>query len=952
MRRRTILQWPLLAGAASALPMLTASPSLAAATRPCLLVSADDFDDLRARAASEPWRSWKRAAISRAGWDFDAALSLGDRSKRIAEIASYSSLAYILDDQTNAAVHARKILTMVGHLHREVVTLGLLDKWDWSGTVPQANALFHLVLGLDVVHSGLTSTERAAAEASLGQIAAAFADYRSFPSWQAAPIGAYGTWLAYRVTGGGSSAERAALGDAIRELESHLASVMGVSGAYLAAPTYVGHRLGSPGDRDPKSYFVDVLSRDPELYSSVPGYRNFYQDPTYRAAMEFYAGYLTTPVTRRLPRRRLAAEANVTVRGGKYASDPGESGGLLHVKVDEPDFTRECFLRFNLDDLAVDQVVKVRLRLYLSMVGADGCPLAVSRVDDSWDEKVTWSDRPTATTLLGTWDPRTRMAAELDVTVAVRDALAAGARKFSVGIRSTGAGANRFAQFISRQPGVAAEASFLPRLLVNTTDDIVARDEYTFGDSATTGGAVSRSARTYSADKFSPASASHAAWSLNRVTIAPLPMITTYALTTEAPSPTAVVPSRVFPDAGAWFLQSSHDPRALAGALWNAIKDGGHQHRDTNSLHLSAYGEHVLRNSGYSGYGMPAVGFSHVQIRDLAVLSNTALIGYGPTFNDFSPPSLNNHVKSYGAGIVEDLLWGGVDYATGDSGEALPNGRHRRSLVFAHPNTDTQGYWTVFDELTEVTGSGPVGIAWHPNSASDPVAAPTMTDYTFPIDVDPCTDTRVRLTAFLATPPSQVHVKSGPLADWADSRQGRYLYVTYPTDSVDRKNVVTVLFPFDDAHPKAAMSRIAGSGYSGAAITHASGHTDYAIASMGATENTIGNVRWQGWAAWYRTTSGAAPSTVEVPNYLVRKGRTLRWRDYGFETDSYVSLLAKGRGGRVLNTTGHDITVTFYYPGLNLVRLDGRPATSPASGAGWRSVIVPAGNTVFELVTT
>ncbi|MEV4761748.1 DNRLRE domain-containing protein [Micromonospora chokoriensis] len=950
MRRRTILQWPLLAGAAGALPILTANPSSAAATRPCLLVSGDDFDALRGRATSEPWKSWKSAAISRAGGILGD--SPVDRSKRIAEIAGYASLAHILDVPEKSRVHAQKILEMVGHLFGEVVTRKVVNRTDWSSTVPPANALFHLVLGLDVVYNGLTSTERAAAEASLGEIASAFADYGSFPSWQAAPMGAYGTWLAYRVTGGGSSAERAALGDAISELEKHLKSVMGDSGAYLSAPTYVGHRLGSPGDRDPKSYFVDVLSRKPELYAGVPGYRNYYQDPTYRAAIEFYAGYLSTPVTRRLPRRRLTAEANVTVRGGKYASDPGEVGGLLYAKVDEPDFTRECYLRFDLADLTADQVVAVRLRLHLKVVGVDGCPLEVWQVSDSWDETVSWVERPTARAPLGSWNPRTRLVAELDVTTAVRNALAAGDRKLSVGIRSTVAGAERFAQIFSRQPSAPGEAISVPRLLVNTTDDVIARDEYTFGDSATTGGAVSRSARSFSAEKFGQTAGSNAAWSLNRVTIAPPPTITTYALTTQPPVPTVAVPSRVFPDAGAWFLQDSHDRRALAGALWNAGKDGGHQHRDTNSLHLTAYGEHVLRNSGYNGYPEPAVGFSYAQMRDLAVLSNTGLIGYEPTFDDFTPPSLNNHVRTYGAGIVEDLAWGGVDYATGDSGGALPNGRHRRSLVFVHPTNGTQGYWTVFDEFTEVTGASSVGLAWHPNSATDPAADPAMTAYTSAMDVDPCTDSRVKLTAFLATPPSQVHVKSGPLADWSDSHLGRYLYVTYPVDDAARKNAVTVLFPSDDVHPEAAMSRVAASGYSGAAITHTSGHIDYAVESKGSPEITIGNVTWQGWAAWYRTTGGASAGTVDVTTYLVRKGRTLRWREYGFETDSYVSILAKGRGGHLLNSTGRDITVTFHHPGLSLVRFGGKPAASPASGSGWRSVIVPAGKVVFELVTT
>ncbi|WP_327042056.1 DNRLRE domain-containing protein [Micromonospora ureilytica] len=961
IQRRAVLRLPFLVGAAGALPLIEQAPAYAATARPCLLVATADFAALRARAATEPWLSWRADAIERAGsMRFDGGLPDGDRAKRIAHIAGYCSLAYVLeleDAPQNAAAHATKILDMIDHLQDEIDSKPV-DRTNWSLTVPPSNALFHLVLGLDVIHSSLTPAQQVRAEGQLGEIAANFANYAAFPSWTAAPVGAHGTWLAYRVSGGNTS-DQAALGVAIQKLRSVLTEQSVPSGAGLGGATYVGNRLGSSGDRDSKSYFVDVLSREPGLYQNVPGYINFYQDPAHRLRMEYYAGYLTTPVTRRVPRRRLSADADITVRGGQHATVVDGVSGTLVVKVDTPDFTRESYVRFNLNGITAAEVHQVRLRLHVKDVGSAGCTVEIVRARGTWEdlspemaEKTSWDDRPQSARSLGTWpDLRVGAVRELNVTDAVKEALTEGARTFAIGLRSTLAGAERSVQFHSRQ----AENDFselVPKLIINTTSDEYDRDEYTFGDSATTDGAVSRSARSYSAGKFETTAETGAAWSLNRVTIKPLPLLTTYALTEQVPRPGAAVPSRIFQGAGAWFLQNSHDHRALAGALWNASKAGdGHQHRDTNSLHLTAYGEHALRNSGYVGAGKAVAGFSHVMIRDLAVLSNTALIGYPDFPDDFAPPTVNNHQQSFGSGIVEDLLWGGVDYANGDSGTALANGRHRRSLVFLHPNSDTQGYWVIFDELVPTTAGTPVCVAWHPNSRSDPATGPALKDYTFDLDVEPRTTSHVKLNVFLGTPPQSASLRYGPLADWADSHQGRYLLVHYPAPTGTQKNVVTVLFPFDDSHGKAILNRVTGTGYSGATITHARGYTDCALESSGAVMVTLKNVTWQGWAAWYRTSNGDDPTQVEVPQYLVRKGSSLRWRDYGFTTTSYLSISARGKGGRVVNPTGSPISVTLYHPGLTMVRLGGVPAPQVAAGIGWRTVTVKSGSHVFELVT-
>src|SRR5690606_29023468 len=84
----------------------------------------------------------------------------------------------------------------------------------------------------------------------------------------------------------------------------------------------------------------------------------------------------------------------------------------------------------------------------------------------------------------------------------------------------------------------------------------------------------------------------------------------TYALArTNLPAP-SVIPSRIFNNGGAWLFENSTSPNALTGALWNVKGSEYHSHKDVNSLHLTAYGEHVLRNVGYKGAGDASNGFS------------------------------------------------------------------------------------------------------------------------------------------------------------------------------------------------------------------------------------------------------------------------------------------------------------------------------------------------------
>ncbi|MCW3840855.1 DNRLRE domain-containing protein [Micromonospora yasonensis] len=771
VKRRQLLRGVVLAAAGSVAGFAIPRTASGAVAHPFLLVSDGEYVDLRARAGQEPWRGWRSAAADLARQPCPTPAeepNVAKRATRMSQIAGAASLAYILDP-VDAALHRATLLGLIDRYRTEVRPY--LDTANWEGVVPPSSALFHLVLGLDVIVNDLSATQRAAAEATLADAAGWFYLYRNNGNWQAARIGGYGIWAAY-------AGDSARLDESLAQTLTHIDNLTSADGVYLTGATYAGNRLGSAGDRDSKSFFVDVLTRI--------GRHDFYTDPQYVRVMEHYAGYLTTPVL------RLGAH---------------------------PD-----------------------------------------------------------------------------------------------------------------------------------------RGEYTFGDSWTERGTVHRTGRTWSAHRFGPVAAAHAAWSLRGVPASEtLPLITTYVLTTEVPATDTTVPSRVFPGAGAWFLQASTSPLALAGALWNPTSDTAveHQHKDTNALHLTAYGEHVLRNSGYAGYGTAVAGFSYEVIARRAIVNNTVLVDYATSFADTDPPTSNDHQltpgRLPGGGIVESLLPGPVDYACGDSGDALPNGvQHLRSLVLVHPDQQHQGYWVVFDEVRGGSSGGSASVAWHPNSRTDPAVVEALTHYAATIDVNPCTSNGVGLSVVLGTAPSNVIVRSGPLAEaWVSNKDpGRYLQCVYPTDGAGAANVVTLLFPYDQAgHPRAQLSRITGAGWTGAQVTHPSGVTDHACESRGTGTLTTAGMSWRGLACLFRL-SGGTPAY-----WLVRRGRTFTWDTFGFQSVADVSLAMRGLGGRIHNPNPGPTTVTFHHPGLTKVRLNGVPAAVTASGIGWLSVTVPSGGATVELVT-
>ncbi|MCK4752979.1 MAG: DUF5011 domain-containing protein [Planctomycetes bacterium] len=450
---------------------------------------------------------------------------------------------------------------------------------------------------------------------------------------------------------------------------------------------------------------------------------------------------------------------------------------------------------------------------------------------------------------------------------------------------------------------------------------------YTFGDSSLNRNYSYYSRGSFRANRFSEIAGRYAAFRNNWYTP---PGRLLYYLFMTKPRPVAQhCPSRIFYDGGAWFLEDSDSSNALAGVLWNPRNYSSHSHKEINSINLIAYGEHVLRNSGYAGWGNPEGQWSY--IHDDAESCNTAVVGSV------------DHVAKWGGGISEGFTSSGFDYASGDSLFALPNGHHQRNLVFVHPDAGVNGYWILFDELDNYGTRQWLGTYFHPN-AENMTRISKGKEYESLVTFN---GNKVYLTIFLGTEPEEVATRTGTLAHMVNRWiSGKYLFSEYPPDRYGYRNIVTVLFPHNNSHTKANMNRISGSKYTGASISQGGSVEDVALESDGKRLITHNGVTFQGLASWYRLDSGV------VSSYFVRKGCVfddgLAPR-VGFESSEDVSIHVEDTVGRIVSPSV--TTVTFYCPDVTGVFLNGSPLSNTNSGTDWVQVHIPSGTYELELVT-
>ncbi len=118
--------------------------------------------------------------------------------------------------------------------------------------------------------------------------------------------------------------------------------------------------------------------------------------------------------------------ADAFVRAGAYADDTFGAEPVLTVKAGDPDFVREAYLRFEVDDMEAP-FESVWLRLRQDPLGFGGMRYGISTTDAAWDEpSITWNTRPADGGEPQWWFPEQAGDSLIDVTLWVLAAREAG----------------------------------------------------------------------------------------------------------------------------------------------------------------------------------------------------------------------------------------------------------------------------------------------------------------------------------------------------------------------------------------------------------------------------------------------------------------------------------------------------------------------------------------------
>ncbi len=436
---------------------------------------------------------------------------------------------------------------------------------------------------------------------------------------------------------------------------------------------------------------------------------------------------------------------------------------------------------------------------------------------------------------------------------------------------------------------------------------------------------------TWRVNRFSPLAAQYAAWHVQGKT--PEGRLLCYLAVDSLTSPARPDFSKIYPDGGAWFVHNPSNEEHVSGVLWNPESYTDHAHKEVNSLHLSAYGEDLVVNSGYSNWGNGALGFSWPYIHDRAKSSNTVLIDN------------QDHNSKKGGGIKNGFIIDNtMAFATGETGPALLNGEHQRTLQMIYPGDETPGYWVLFDEVKAFDPSHETQVLLHPRSAD----VTTLTEnqfYTW--NVKRWTEHGAGVSIFLATPPKNVDLIDGVQADKSNSILTKVLKSTYETDETGNKNILTLTFPSDTMHKMPGIKPVKGNDYSGAEIEINERITDFHIQSVPGVNAPAKVGKFNGKYLFQRTIHDSVQflSGIDITSYMQGDGVYSK----GFFCENPVQVFMENKSGKIQSDYGD---VTFYYPGIYGVLLNGSEMEIVQDDLNAITVKIPFGINQFEILAT
>ena len=361
-------------------------------------------------------------------------------------------------------------------------------------------------------------------------------------------------------------------------------------------------------------------------------------------------------------------------------------------------------------------------------------------------------------------------------------------------------------------------------------------------------------------------------------------------------------------------------------------RDTGHSHQDTGSIHVAGYGEHLIFNSSVIYHPSYPGRAPNGDSWRMAYMQNTVLIGDRRT-----------HERIDGEGLVAGLTGGSVEFGKVDSGDALGNGKHLRSLFFVHSTPGkANGYFVLLDEVRPDVASDLIHIGLHPNSRNIASIAQGR-EYRAPIDFirQDNSDGSEAVTIMYGTSPREVRRVMGYHADGTEGRELEYLDAVYSTNTDRGLRAVTVLFPEDGGHAKAAMERIDESDYTGAMIEHGVASStakivDVFLATRKAEVAARSEVSFQGLGVFYRQEDGNVTGFAVTEGRLFDDGAAVRT---GFRSGQAINVQVDSDKGSIESPGA---SVTFYAPGLIRVRVDGM-LVGASTTPGEVATTIPAG---------
>ena len=203
---------------------------------PLLIVKKDQFQALRDKASSEPWKSMKADAINR------SSAGSSDDPYKLQEYVGAAALAYILDEG-DSTLHAERVRDAILNQYSK---MEIEQSGDWGKVVKPMGSFFSAILALDIVYNALSYADiQACEEVIKNQI---FKVDRE-GSWKTVRYGTHGTWDIYK-------GDRTEPDDKYYDATLHQITPDGVS---PVTNHYAWERVGGGNSRVSKSGYMDVL---------------------------------------------------------------------------------------------------------------------------------------------------------------------------------------------------------------------------------------------------------------------------------------------------------------------------------------------------------------------------------------------------------------------------------------------------------------------------------------------------------------------------------------------------------------------------------------------------------------------------------------------------------------------------------------------------------------------